>query len=133
MDDSLSELASRIDPRHDATLKIAAYAVVTALCVGVLVISFMVTPAMIESGDVVLSPPCTTKRVMGFDCPTCGMTRAFTALSHGDFGLALEYNRASPVVYGLFWLGALFALRALVLAISERLRLGRAMAARGAV
>lgn len=41
---------------------------------------------------------CPVKRFTGFDCPFCGMTRAYTAFFCGDFKAALNYH-------GLFFLG----------------------------
>jgi len=35
----------------------------------------------------------------GLPCPGCGMSRAFCALSHGDWRAALAYNRLSPLAY----------------------------------
>lgn len=42
---------------------------------------------------------CSTKRLLGFACPGCGMTRAFIAISHFEFARAWGFNRASFVVY----------------------------------
>jgi hypothetical protein len=75
----------------------------------VLAVSFAVTPEDIESGRVVLSPPCLFKLAVGRPCPSCGLTRAFAALSHGELELASSYNRAGLAVYALFWLTALAA------------------------
>jgi len=68
-------------------------------------VSFLVDPNDIESGKVFLSPTCPTKSLFGRECPTCGMTRGFAALSHGRFTEAMRYNRASPFAYGLTWAG----------------------------
>jgi hypothetical protein len=76
-----------------------------------LAISFVVTPEDIESGRIILSPTCPTKRYLGFECLTCGMTRAFTALGHGRFGDALSYNKLSPVAWALVWIGFVLAAR----------------------
>ncbi len=70
-----------------------------------LAISFGVTPEDIQSGRVWLSPSCLSVQIFNHECPTCGMTRGFAALSHGRFYEALGYNRASPIVYALAWLG----------------------------
>lgn len=75
-----------------------------------LAISFLVTPEDIESGRIVLSPPCAFRRVFGRPCPTCGLTRGFAALSHGRLALATQYNPLTVPVYGAFWLGSIAAL-----------------------
>jgi hypothetical protein len=42
---------------------------------------------------------CVTKMYWGFDCPGCGMTRAFIRISEGQFTKARQLNAASFVVY----------------------------------
>ena len=42
---------------------------------------------------------CSSRRLMGIDCPGCGMTRAFISISRGDFARAWQLNRASFFVY----------------------------------
>jgi len=42
---------------------------------------------------------CMSKRVWGIDCPGCGLTRSFISMSHGQFGRALSFNKAGPIVY----------------------------------
>lgn len=41
--------------------------------------------------------PCGIKLLFGIPCPTCGMTRAYFAVFHGDFQAAFDYHP-------LFWL-----------------------------
>jgi len=87
--------------RHNAL----AWALLVAGLGGVLGASFAVSPGDIDEGKVWLTPTCPTKRFFGVECPTCGMTRAFTSLSRGQWGEAMRYNRASPLVYVLTWTG----------------------------
>lgn len=77
-------------------------ALMLALMLG---ISFAVPPEEIESGKIWLSPTCPSKRFFGRECPSCGMTRAFAAMSRGRLAEAFGYNRGGPVVYALAWLG----------------------------
>jgi hypothetical protein len=42
---------------------------------------------------------CSSRRVLGVDCPGCGLTRSFIAISHGDVSRAWRLNRASIAVY----------------------------------
>lgn len=39
-----------------------------------------------------LAGPCALHALTGFPCPTCGATRAATALSHGRIAAALAWN-----------------------------------------
>jgi Protein of unknown function (DUF2752) len=83
-------------------------------------ISFAVTPEDIESGRVVLSPTCHLKAMLGRECPTCGMTRAFSALSHGRFDDARRYNRGAPALYVAWWAAAAAALLAFLRSLFAR-------------
>jgi hypothetical protein len=42
---------------------------------------------------------CSSQVLFGVDCPGCGLTRAFIAISHGNFGQAWQLNRAGWIVY----------------------------------
>ena len=44
------------------------------------------------------------KGLTGIECPACGLTRSFIALSHGRWMEALRANPSSPLVYLFFWL-----------------------------
>ncbi len=43
---------------------------------------------------------CSSRNLMGIDCPGCGMTRSFIAISHGRWNDAWNLNRASFLFYG---------------------------------
>lgn len=43
-------------------------------------------------------PKCKYKTYTGKECLTCGLTRGFTAISHGDFKKAVKFNK-----YSIFW------------------------------
>ena len=42
-------------------------------------------------------PGCPLLDLTGFACPGCGLTRAFHALFHGDFLIALDFNALLPI------------------------------------
>ena len=44
---------------------------------------------------------CTWKRFFGLDCPGCGLTRCFVALSHGHVGQAWRFNPAGFLLFAL--------------------------------
>jgi hypothetical protein len=50
--------------------------------------------------------PCPFRRMTGFRCPLCGLTRATRALTRGDVGKALELHPLAP----LLWAATLMAL-----------------------
>jgi len=68
------------------------------LCLSfIFLISFLVPLSWIQS-----IPLCTFQFFTGFDCPGCGLTRAFWNISHGHFLRALSLNGSSWVLYLLF-------------------------------
>ena len=89
--------------RRALILELVAFLSLALPLSAMLAISFMVTTGDIESGRIVLSPPCAFHQLFGLDCPMCGMTRAFAALSHGRLLVAWGYNRAAPMMYLAFW------------------------------
>lgn len=95
--------------RRESSWKLMVWLLVFFVATAPLVISVAVSPADIESGRVVLSPPCNVKRLTGHDCPTCGLSRAFASIGHGDVPGALRYHRASVVVYGVYCVVSLVA------------------------
>ena len=50
---------------------------------------------------------CPARALAGLPCPTCGMTRAFVALAHGDLSAALAASPAGALLAGGAWLLAL--------------------------
>ena len=42
---------------------------------------------------------CAAKQLFGISCPGCGLTRAFIAISHGNWDRAWFFNPASFLVY----------------------------------
>lgn len=87
-------------------------ALIAIAAVAVFVLSALWRPA--DDGFVL----CLWRRATSVPCPSCGMTRAFCALSRGEWSVALDYNFVAPAVYGLLWV---------VLALaSAELTLGRA-------
>ncbi len=51
-------------------------------------------------------PPCPIRAITGIPCPTCGMTRSFLAIVHGDLGHALSEHVFGPLLF-LGFLGAI--------------------------
>lgn len=41
---------------------------------------------------------CWLRAVTGYDCPTCGLSRSFVALFHGDWVSAFAWHPAGPLV-----------------------------------
>ena len=48
---------------------------------------------------------CPIKAIFGYNCPTCGMTRALLSLLSGDLKMYFTYNpMALPCFFAFFWL-----------------------------
>lgn len=55
---------------------------------------------------------CLFRLLLGMECPGCGMTRAVSAVLHGDLARAFAYNRGIVVVFPLLVLAWSASLRA---------------------
>ena len=62
-------------------------AIVAMVLVAAMAFYYFVNP---EQSDFV--PKCAFKHLTGYDCPSCGVQRAFHSALHGDFIKALSYN-----------------------------------------
>jgi hypothetical protein len=60
------------------------------------------TQVGIRGFDKVLPPSCRFRSWTGLDCPSCGLTRAFVSIAHGDLAAALRFNPVSPLVFLAF-------------------------------
>jgi len=76
-------------------------AITIATLIGIPVAFAMVPVDQVSAGPTL----CLHKRFTGNDCMGCGMTRAFSALLHGDLWRAWDFNRGVIVVAPLIaWL-----------------------------
>src|SRR5262245_17142778 len=73
--------------------------ILLAICSSVLLVATMLS--IRERSDVVLPllqlpvpELCMMRRMVGIDCPGCGLTRCFISLAHGDLASAWSYNPA---------------------------------------
>lgn len=72
-----------------------------------LLLAALFNPAALENGDGLAGvlPKCqwdaTIGAASGMDCPTCGMTRAVSALMRFDPATAADYHRGAFVLYPL--------------------------------
>lgn len=60
------------------------------------------TQVGIRGLDGVLPPSCRFRSWTGLDCPSCGLTRAFVSIAHGDFAAAWRFNPVGPLVFAAF-------------------------------
>ncbi|HET7752491.1 MAG TPA: DUF2752 domain-containing protein [Anaeromyxobacteraceae bacterium] len=67
---------------------------------GIAALSFLVARFVPVVG---LFPPCPFRAALGVPCASCGMTRAFVALAHGDVAAALGASPLGAVLAALAW------------------------------
>ncbi len=76
----------------------------------------IVGAAVVHSGMVLAGLPawpCPVQRTLGIPCPGCGLSRAISALLHGDWRTSLTYHAFAPLLLaGLVLLGAVTLLPA---------------------
>ena len=90
--------------------------------------SLVVSPDAIERGETTVGPSCWIRAWLGAPCPSCGLTRAFAAMGHGDIDRAIAYHRLAPALYVAYWLIGLAALAVVVTHLARWNRVGHARA-----
>ena len=68
-----------------------------------------------ETGGAGWMPPCMFRKVTGFDCPGCGMTRGSHALLNGRVADAFQFNPVGMVLLPLFMFAVAIAVIAWVM------------------
>lgn len=53
---------------------------------------------------------CPLKKLSGWDCPGCGLTRSFLSMARGDWSGAFQFNAAGPALYAVFFMAWLMQL-----------------------
>ena len=77
--------------------------IIIGLCLGVVVLSLVLSlgdgpgQVIVPLVNRPLPPLCQMKLLTGLDCPGCGLTRSFIALTHGQFAESLRFNPAGPL------------------------------------
>ena len=82
------------------------HVVLLAMCSGVLVLAAVLSvrnqsQVVLPILGLPLPELCLARRLTGWGCPGCGMTRCFIALMHGDWLAAWRYNPSGIWLFGL--------------------------------
>jgi len=73
---------------------------VLRMAAALLALAVLATLAVIPTPVLARGPVlCTWRILFGVQCPTCGMTRAFSSVLHGQFHAAFQYNKLVTVVF----------------------------------
>jgi hypothetical protein len=108
--ESASPGASRITPCKDLTASPPAdwryHAILLAICAGVLLMAAVLSvrdrsQVVLPLIGLPLPELCTMRRLVGIDCPGCGLTRCFISLAHGNWRDAWSYNPAGLWLFAL--------------------------------
>ena len=83
---------------------------------GVIASGALITSAILPHGDIDGLNLCPHYHLTGHECPFCGMTRGFVAITHLDLKSALDFNLGTPLIYLAF---VYLALRSLVPLVSD--------------
>lgn len=88
-------------------LKISLFLVWSIL--SVMILLTLVAPLLLDQDSILkLAPECVSRTKYNEECSLCGMTRAFVAISEGNFGVAYSVNNSSLPVYLTFTLNEIF-------------------------
>lgn len=68
-----------------------------AIFLSILIIGFLLS--IFWNPEKVNLLPCYFHKITGFSCPTCGLTRSFSAISHLHFKEAFQLHLMGPVIY----------------------------------
>jgi|TARA_Y100000813_G_C24117372_1_gene330889 hypothetical protein len=83
---------------------------------GVIASGALITSAILPHGEIDGLNLCPHYYLTGQECPFCGMTRGFVAITHLDLKSALDFNLGTPLIYLAF---IYVSLRSLVSIISD--------------
>lgn len=83
----------------------------TVKSVPIITLLFMLTAGFfLKAQHFSLFPTCWIKKNFFFDCPGCGLTRAFLLIPKGEWQQAFELNSMSLPLYFLFFVLLIFSL-----------------------
>ena len=68
-----------------------------AIFLSILIIGFLLS--IFWNPEKVNLLPCYFHKITGFSCPTCGLTRSFSAISHLHYKEAFQLHLMGPVIY----------------------------------
>tara|TARA_Y100001970_G_scaffold104228_1_gene130614 strand:+ start:12872 stop:13270 length:399 start_codon:yes stop_codon:yes gene_type:complete len=78
---------------------------------GIIASGALVVSAVLPHGDLDGLNLCPWYNLVGYQCPFCGMTRGFVAITHFDLQSAVDFNPGTPLIYASF---VVVALRSIV-------------------
>jgi hypothetical protein len=90
-------------------LKISLFLVWSIL--SIIILFILIAPLFLSQDSILkLAPYCVSRTKYNKECPLCGMSRAFIAISKGNLGVAYSANKAAIPTYLTFALNEVFFL-----------------------
>ncbi|MDG1872558.1 MAG: DUF2752 domain-containing protein [Mariniblastus sp.] len=92
-----------LDPKYVRS-ETAVHFIFLIMAAIVLLLSFLMrsegeTSVFLPGFSTAMPETCSARRLLGIDCPGCGMTRAFISISAGQFARAWHFNPVSFAFY----------------------------------
>ena len=78
-------------------MKLRINKIISFVIVNVILLIFLYNIPI--SNNSILENLCVYKNLFGKECWNCGMTRAFLAILHGEFAIAINYNSRALVIF----------------------------------
>ena len=104
--DEIVELAVVEDDLEDERPDAIYHVILLAVCLTVVVLAMLLTVrdeqfVVIPYLNIPLPETCSFKRMVGLDCPGCGLTRCFINLGHGNIQQAVHFNPVGILFFGV--------------------------------
>ena len=87
--------------RNDSLLHIVLLSISSGVLVAAWILQANPTTVTLPVLDQPLPELCLLRRLTGFSCPGCGLTRCFISLAHGDLAAAWSFNPAGIWLFGI--------------------------------
>jgi hypothetical protein len=83
--------------RDQLSLERSSHRWILVVAIAVMAFSFLLSVPNAETVSVPwlnasLPGVCSTRRILGIECPGCGLTRSFICIAHGDWARARQFN-----------------------------------------
>ncbi len=80
------------------------HAIVVVSSIGAMFLSVAMTPStgFLELWGLTIPEVCAYRKLFGWECFGCGLTRSFVFMGHGEPSAAWEMNKLGPVMFLLF-------------------------------
>ena len=105
-------------------LKLSLFLVWSIL--SMIILSVLIAPLFLSQDTILkLTPDCVSRTKYNRECPLCGMSRAFIAISEGNLGVAYFSNKAAIPTYLTFASNEILFLGLILATCIKKFRIGK--------